>query len=90
MKKYEKITKTYETEKLTKCMCDRCKKECNITDKYLPKYSNIEINPRWASEISENFQLCPECTRRLLEFFTEVDNKIIEEFKDDMKFWLED
>lgn len=95
MLKYIQITDINIRNKINGCKCDRCGTEC-IQDEYeYWQFSDVDIYPKWiASEDGRRlgFQLCPECTFELLEFFT-VFNKEEkykhEENKEHLEFYLE-
>lgn len=87
MKQYKKVIKPMEVSELEKCTCDRCGKECDISNENLPKYAGIDIYPQWGSDIASHMYLCPKCTLELMKFFEKVNTS---EKVEDMEWWLRD
>ena len=89
MKEYKKVTKTYQTDEISKCICDKCGKECeNIHhDTYdEDKRTLLKIQTYYAGDDGYIYlDLCPECTRKLLNWFPK--NEEIEDFKDTLDIW---
>lgn len=72
MKEYKKIIKSYETEEISKCTCDKCGIECEkiITDTYVnDKRTFLQIQPQYTGDEHISLDLCPKCTRELLAWF---------------------
>lgn len=93
MREYKKVKKTYDTEEIFRCICDKCGKECVITKQDgthdISKRTILEINPQYAGEDGHvHLDLCPECTRKLLDWFPK--NEAIEDFIDTLNIWEED
>jgi len=94
MKEYIKEKEIYERDKLVNCTCDRCGKKCDLKENNyqdFPEYANIQINPKWATEGYDyrTYQLCYDCTIKILDFFTNVNPVEIKEWKDDLKDLIE-
>lgn len=74
MLEFKTVTKTYQTEEVSRCVCDRCGKECEkktTTDNEYEMRSLIEINPKYVFEEFAKIDLCPECTEKLLDWLGE-------------------
>jgi hypothetical protein len=75
MKEYKKITKSYETEEVSKVICDNCGKEINIFDKDTgerERYVDITIKTRntyCQQDESTTNQLCNDCARQIYNWF---------------------
>lgn len=89
MREYKKVTKSYETKEISKCVCDKCGKECEkvIYDTYdSDKRTYVEIRPQYAGDDGRAcLDLCPECTRELLDWFPK--NEEIINLKETLDIW---
>jgi len=81
MREYEKVTKSYETQELSKCTCDKCGAICTktITDDYTSVNNTLlKLQPYYTGDHNITLDLCPKCTRELLAWFPMNDD--IEDF----------
>lgn len=74
MKEYKKVVQSYETNEISKCICDRCGKECDISDKQDQKRTQVQISPQYIVDKRLYRDLCPECTRKLLAWFKQDED----------------
>ncbi len=91
MRKYRKVTKTYETDEIEECVCDKCGKKCEKVHEDncdVDKRTYIKIQPMYSGDENICLDLCPECTRKLLDWFHR--NEEIEDFKQTLDIWEED
>lgn len=91
MREYEKVIKSYQTDKLSKCTCDKCGGICDYikTEDYeCDKSTNVRINPYYTGDEDIYFDLCPSCTRELLTWFPKTHE--VEVFIDTLDIWEED
>lgn len=92
MREYKTVTKTYETEEISKCICDKCGKVCKKIehDSYTDdKRTLVKIMPQYAGD-NDNIclDLCPDCTKKLLDWFSK--NEDIEDLKSTLDIWEDD
>jgi hypothetical protein len=91
MREYKRVIKIYEDNEISKCICDKCGKECvkeKVEDYTVDKRTLITIYPQYTGDNSIALDLCPECTRELLNWFPKNDE--VEDFKETLDMWEED
>ncbi len=89
MREYKKISKTYTTDKLSKCTCDKCGIECDyVEDEETDKSTNVTIRPYYCGDERIHFDLCPKCTRELLKWFP--NTKEVKNFEMTLDIWESD
>lgn len=91
MKEYKKVVKSYETEEISKCICDKCGKECEKIESETytdDKRTLLEIKPYYAGDEHIYLDLCPDCTRELLKWFPK--NEKIDNLIDTLDIWEND
>jgi hypothetical protein len=85
LKEYEKVIKTYETEEVKKCTCDKCGKECDISNKGEQKRTLVQISPQYIGDNRLYRDLCPECTKELINWFKQDEDT--KDFIDVINIW---
>jgi hypothetical protein len=89
LRKYEKTVKTYETEEIKQCTCDRCGRECQINkDDSYSKRTLVNIHPMYAGDSNLYRDLCTDCTIDLLDWFKKDED--VEDFIETLNIWEED
>lgn len=91
MREYKKVTKSYETNEISKCICDKCGVECakTITDLYDDdRRTLLQIQPQYSGDNHISLDLCPKCTRELLAWFPK--NEEIDDLIDTLDMWESD
>jgi DNA-directed RNA polymerase subunit RPC12/RpoP len=90
MKEYEKVTKSYETEEVSKVNCDKCGKKIDLKGRK-EKYINLDFGIRNAVDIDINkphYQLCNNCARVFWNWFDyKLENE--EHYKVDWDWFLD-
>lgn len=88
MRKYKTITKTYESKELVKCVCDICNKECQCTEteyRNIDESFQIQFKCKYADNEYIQFDLCPECAKKLLKQF--LQTKQLLDFNETVEMW---
>lgn len=91
MREYQTVIKSYESDKLIKCTCDKCGKVCEYKEfeNYdSDKSFSIQIKCNYANNEYIYIDLCLECAKQLLNSLPSSEK--IEDFKETITIWEED
>lgn len=88
MKEFKRKFRLFSVDLTVRFICDRCGATCDISTPKKEKYSTITVYPYWIYN-DKKFELCPNCTKELLDFFLKADKDDLCKYKKHLDLFLD-